>query len=129
MWYRPNNYGLSSKATLPVFQSHTVWLRNFPKYCSNSALWNLFWNEYCFNYKQKAAAKRGVVINSCFLWKLTFHCKNFYILLYNPICGLLFFLSYWESINSQNTWLLENNRVLSKFLYGILHYIISIIKL
>ena len=29
----------------------------------------------------------------------------------------------------QNTWFLENNRALSKFLYGILHYIISIIKL
>ena len=29
----------------------------------------------------------------------------------------------------QNTWFLENNRVLSKFLYGILHYLISITKL
>ena len=29
----------------------------------------------------------------------------------------------------QNTWFLENNRALSKFLYGILHYVISIIKL
>ena len=29
----------------------------------------------------------------------------------------------------QNTWLLENNRALSKFLYGILHYVISIFKL
>ena len=29
----------------------------------------------------------------------------------------------------QNTWFLENNRALSKFLYGILHYLISIIKL
>ena len=29
----------------------------------------------------------------------------------------------------QNTWFLENNRALSKFLYGILHYFIRIIKL
>ena len=29
----------------------------------------------------------------------------------------------------QNTWFLKNNRALSKFLYGILHYLISIIKL
>ena len=29
----------------------------------------------------------------------------------------------------QNTWFLEKNRALSKFLYGILHYLISIIKL
>ena len=29
----------------------------------------------------------------------------------------------------QNTWFLENNRALSKFLYGILHYLIIIIKL
>ena len=28
----------------------------------------------------------------------------------------------------QNTWFLENNRVLSKSLYGILYYLISIIK-
>ena len=29
----------------------------------------------------------------------------------------------------QKTWFLENNRDLSKFLDGILHYLISIIKL
>ena len=29
----------------------------------------------------------------------------------------------------QKTWFLENNRALPKFLYGILHYVISIIKL
>ena len=29
----------------------------------------------------------------------------------------------------QNTWFLENNRALPKFLYGNLHYLISIIKL
>ena len=29
----------------------------------------------------------------------------------------------------QNAWFLKNNRVLSKFLYGILNYLISIIKL
>ena len=29
----------------------------------------------------------------------------------------------------QNTWFLENNKALSKVLYGILHYLISIIKL
>ena len=29
----------------------------------------------------------------------------------------------------RNAWFLENNRALSKFLYGILHYLISIIKL
>ena len=29
----------------------------------------------------------------------------------------------------QNTWFLENNKAVSKFLYGILHYLISIIKL
>ena len=28
----------------------------------------------------------------------------------------------------QKTWFLENNRVLSKFLYGISRYLISIIK-
>ena len=28
-----------------------------------------------------------------------------------------------------NTWFLKNNRALAKFLYGILHYLISIIKL
>ena len=29
----------------------------------------------------------------------------------------------------QNTWFLQNNRALSKFLHGILHYLISTIKL
>ena len=29
----------------------------------------------------------------------------------------------------QNTWFLENNRALHKFLHGILHYLISIIEL
>ena len=29
----------------------------------------------------------------------------------------------------QNTWFLENNRALSKLLYGISHYLISIVKL
>ena len=29
----------------------------------------------------------------------------------------------------QNDWFLENNRAFSKFLYGILHYLISITKL
>ena len=29
----------------------------------------------------------------------------------------------------QNTWFLENNRALSEFFYGILHYLISIIKI
>ena len=29
----------------------------------------------------------------------------------------------------QNSWVLENNRALYKFLYDILHYLISIIKL
>ena len=29
----------------------------------------------------------------------------------------------------QNNWFLENNRALSKFLYGTLYYLISIIKL
>ena len=29
----------------------------------------------------------------------------------------------------QKTWFLENNRALPKFLYWILHYLISIIKL
>ena len=28
----------------------------------------------------------------------------------------------------QKTWFLENNRALSKFLYGVLHYLISIMK-
>ena len=28
----------------------------------------------------------------------------------------------------QKTWFLENNRALSKFLYGFLYYVISIIK-
>ena len=28
----------------------------------------------------------------------------------------------------QNTWFRENNRALSKSLYGVLHYLISIIK-
>ena len=32
-------------------------------------------------------------------------------------------------ISRQNNWFMENNRALSKFLYGILHYVISIIKL
>ena len=32
-------------------------------------------------------------------------------------------------ISRQNSWFLENDRALSKFLYGILHYLISIIKL
>ena len=39
------------------FHSHTVWLWNFPKCCSTSALCKLFWDEYCFNYKQKATVK------------------------------------------------------------------------
>ena len=29
----------------------------------------------------------------------------------------------------QNTWFLQNNRALSKFLYEILHYLITVIKL
>ena len=29
----------------------------------------------------------------------------------------------------QNTWFLEKNRALPEFLYGVLHYLISIIKL
>ena len=29
----------------------------------------------------------------------------------------------------QNTWFLENNRAFSTFLYGILHYLISITEL
>ena len=29
----------------------------------------------------------------------------------------------------QNTWVLKNNKALSKFLYGILHYLISITRL
>ena len=29
----------------------------------------------------------------------------------------------------QNTWFLENNRALPKFVYGILHYLVSIMKL
>ena len=34
-------------------------------------------DEYWFNYKQKAAVKRKiVVIGSCFPWKLTFYCKK-----------------------------------------------------
>ena len=28
----------------------------------------------------------------------------------------------------QKTWFLENNRAMSEFLYGILHYLITIIK-
>ena len=32
-------------------------------------------------------------------------------------------------MNCKVTWFLENNRALSKFLYGILHYLISAIKL
>ena len=30
---------------------------------------------------------------------------------------------------TQNIWFLKNNRALSKFVYGILHYLISITKL
>ena len=30
--------------------------------------------------------------------------------------------------SGQNIWFLENNRALPKFLYGILYYLISIIK-
>ena len=33
---------------------------------------------------------------------LPFIVKGFYDLLYNPICGLLYLLSYWESINSHS---------------------------
>ena len=28
----------------------------------------------------------------------------------------------------QKTWFLENNRAMSEFLYGILHYLVTIIK-
>ena len=28
----------------------------------------------------------------------------------------------------QKTWFLENNRAFSKFLFGVLHYLVSIIK-
>ena len=75
---------LLAKATKPVFQSHTVWLWNFPKCCSNSALCNWSWDKYCFNYKQKAVVKmKGVVKSSRFLWKLLlFVVKRFYNLLY-----------------------------------------------
>ena len=31
--------------------------------------------------------------------------------------------------SKQNTWFLENSKALSKFLYVVLHYLISIIKL
>ena len=42
-----------------IFQNHTVWLWNFMKFCSNSALCNLFCDEYYLNYKQKATVKEN----------------------------------------------------------------------
>ena len=43
-------------------------------------------------------------------------------------CRVVWALQSFQIVR-QNTWLLKNNRPLSKFLYGILHYLISIIKL
>ena len=35
---------------------------------------------------------------------VTFYCKRqLYNFLYNPICGLLCLLSYWESINNHSS--------------------------
>ena len=51
---------MAFQAKLPshhAFQSHTIWLLKFLNLCSNSALCDLFWDEYCFSYKQKATIK------------------------------------------------------------------------
>ena len=60
-----------------VFQSHTVWLWNFPKCCCNSAFCNLFWDECCVNYKQKTGVKeRGSYKFMFSLETVTFDCKK-----------------------------------------------------
>ena len=43
-------------------------------------------------------------------------------------CGVVGAHHSFETFR-QNTWFLEDNRALSNFLYGILHYLISNIKL
>ena len=102
------DYGLSSNLVTMFFKVKQLW--NFRKCYSNSAIFNLFWDECWFNYKQKAtySKRKGVVITSFFLWKLFLTVYDFFEnfllgfknLLSNPICGLLWLLSYWESINS-----------------------------
>ena len=52
---------------------------------------------------KKLLYRKGVVISSCFLWRLwLFTIKSFCNLLYNSICGLLCLLICWRSINSHS---------------------------
>ena len=64
-----------------VFQSHTAWLWNFTKCCSDSVLYNLFWDEYCFNYKLLefllvVIPFRGSYKFMFSLKTVTFYCKR-----------------------------------------------------
>ena len=93
-------YGLSNKATMfckfiqhgyETFQNVAPILRSV--ICSRWML--LQTKDYC--------KRKGVVLSLCFLWKLLlFIVKRFYNLLYNPTCGLLCLLSYWEYMNSHS---------------------------
>ena len=82
-----------------VGHNHTVWLRNFPKCCSNSALWNLFWGEYCFSYKEKVTVKWKFTCKIMFpLETVTFYCNftTFYIILYVVFFVLLSVVLNWK---------------------------------
>ena len=93
-------YGLSNKAAMfckfiqhgyETFQNVAPILRSV--ICSRWML--LQTKDYC--------KRKGVVLSLCFLWKLLlFIVKRFYNLLYNPTCGLLCLLSYWEYMNSHS---------------------------
>ena len=53
-------------------------------------------------------------------------CAKFPLEIFNPVVvGTRQSFQFFR----QNTWYLENNRDLSKFLYGVSHYLISILKL
>ena len=82
-----------------VGQNHTVWLRNFPKCCSNSAIWNLFWGEYCFSYKEKVTVKWKFTCKVMFpLETVTFYCNftTYYIILYVIFFVLLSVVLNWK---------------------------------
>ena len=63
----------------------------------------LIQNGYETFRKVMSPLQNHVAKSSGFLWKLLlFIVKIFYNLLYNPICGLLRIVCYWESINSSS---------------------------
>ena len=104
---------------------------------------NIFLLEFCTRFLLSNICKRVCAIFFIFFrsWVINKSVKNkfvetrsFIIFANNSKCSKILncrVVGVCQSfqIFRQNTWFLENNRALSKFLYGILHYLISIIKL